>query len=44
MLVVMQENATDEQIQNVIDRMVALNFTGPPVDWSDAHRARRRRP
>jgi 3-deoxy-7-phosphoheptulonate synthase len=27
MLVVMQENATDEQIQNVIDRMVALNFT-----------------
>ncbi len=27
MFVVMQENATDEQIQNVIDRMVALNFT-----------------
>ena len=24
MLVVMQENATDEQIQHVIDRMVAL--------------------
>ena len=27
MLIVMQEDATDEQIQNVIDRMVALNFT-----------------
>ncbi|HYI93141.1 MAG TPA: 3-deoxy-7-phosphoheptulonate synthase [Bryobacteraceae bacterium] len=27
MIVVMQENATDEQIQGVIDRMVALNFT-----------------
>lgn len=27
MLVVMQENATDEQIQGVIDRMIALNFT-----------------
>ena len=27
MLVVMQENATDEQIQHVIDRMVAMNFT-----------------
>ena len=27
MIVVMQENATDEQIQNVIDRMVSLNFT-----------------
>src|SRR4051794_34750248 len=27
MLVVMQENATDEQIQGVIDRMVALDFT-----------------
>ena len=33
MLVVMQEDATDEQIQNVIDRMVALNFTvhAPPA-------------
>ncbi len=27
MFVVMQEDATDEQIQGVIDRMVALNFT-----------------
>jgi 3-deoxy-7-phosphoheptulonate synthase len=27
MIVVMQENATDEQIQRVIDRMVSLNFT-----------------
>src|SRR6187402_34990 len=27
MLVVMQQDATDEQIQRVIDRMVALNFT-----------------
>jgi 3-deoxy-7-phosphoheptulonate synthase len=27
MIVVMQENATDEHIQRVIDRMVALNFT-----------------
>jgi 3-deoxy-7-phosphoheptulonate synthase len=27
MLVVMQQDATDEQIQHVIDRMVALNFT-----------------
>jgi 3-deoxy-7-phosphoheptulonate synthase len=27
MLIVMQEDATDEQIQRVIDRMVALNFT-----------------
>ena len=27
MFVVMQENATDEQIQRVIDRMVTLNFT-----------------
>ncbi|HYP05742.1 MAG TPA: 3-deoxy-7-phosphoheptulonate synthase, partial [Bryobacteraceae bacterium] len=27
MLVVMQQGATDEQIQRVIDRMVALNFT-----------------
>jgi 3-deoxy-7-phosphoheptulonate synthase len=27
MLVVMQEGATEHQVQNVIDRMVALNFT-----------------
>jgi 3-deoxy-7-phosphoheptulonate synthase len=27
MLIVMQQDATDEQIQRVIDRMVALNFT-----------------
>lgn len=27
MIVVMQENATDEQIQGVIDRLVSLNFT-----------------
>jgi 3-deoxy-7-phosphoheptulonate synthase len=27
MLIVMNENATDEQIQQVIDRMVAMNFT-----------------
>lgn len=27
MLVVMQQDATDEQIQQVIDRMVAMNFT-----------------
>ena len=27
MLIVMEQNATDEQIQRVIDRMVALNFT-----------------
>ena len=33
MLVVMQEGATEEQIQDVIDRMVALGFTciAPPA-------------
>ena len=43
MLVVMQQGATEEQIQHVIDRMVALGFTVHRSTGSDPHRARRRR-
>ena len=43
MLVVMQQGATEEQIQHVIDRLVRTGLQRAPLHRRHPHRARRRR-
>ncbi len=42
MLVVMQQGATEPQIEAVIDRLVELGLRRPPLHRRDPHGARRR--
>ena len=43
MVVVMQERATEEQIEKVVARLVEMGIGRAPLDRRDAHGARRRR-
>ena len=43
MVVVMQERASDAQVQRVIAKLIGDGLRRPPVDRGAAHRARRRR-